>query len=302
MGREVCYTYSATTNYLIMSLILVTGATGFIGNHVVARLLETGHAVVATSARVARAAEMEWFNRVSYKELNLEHVDPGANYSEYFGNPDMIIHLAWEGLPNYRSLFHFETNLNRHYIFLKNLVTTGCKNITVTGTCFEYGMKSGCLTEEMLTDPGNSYALAKDTLNKFLKELSTVEPFILKWVRLFYLYGKGQNPGSLFSQLQDALNNNDPIFNMSGGEQVRDYLPVEKAAEYIIKIALQNRVTGNINCCSGQPVTVKEMVEEHIRRTGKKIELNLGYYPYPDYEPMAFWGDNKKLQQIINEK
>jgi dTDP-6-deoxy-L-talose 4-dehydrogenase (NAD+) len=44
------------------------------------------------------------------------------------------------------------------------------------------------------------------------------------------------------------------------------------------------------------------MVNDQVRKSGKNIELNLGYYPYPDYEAMSFWGDNKKLQQIINEK
>ena len=285
-----------------MSLILVTGATGFIGDYVVRELLENGHDVMATSGNADRAASKDWYNKVSYKELDFGRVHAGVNYFEYFDNPDMVIHLAWEGLPNYRSLFHYEVNLNRHYSFLKNLVVNGCRNLTVTGTCFEYGMKNGCLTEDMLTDPANPYGLAKDTLNKFLRELSKAEPFALKWVRLFYLYGPGQNAGSLFSQLQKALDNNEPVFNMSGGEQVRDYLPVEVAAEYIVKIALQDAITGNINCCSGKPVTIKEMVHDHIRKTGKKIELNLGYYPYPDYEPMAFWGDNKKLQQILNEK
>jgi nucleoside-diphosphate-sugar epimerase len=89
---------------------------------------------------------------------------------------------------------------------------------------------------------------------------------------------------------------------MSGGEQVRDYLHVQDAAEYIVKIALQDKISGNINCCSGKPVTIKEMVNDQVRKSGKNIELNLGYYPYPDYEAMSFWGDNKKLQQIINEK
>jgi len=284
-----------------MSLILVTGASGFIGNFVVSRLLETGHDVIATSVNAEKAAKKDWFNKVSYKELDFEHIHAGVNYFEYFENPDMIIHLAWEGLPNYKSLFHFELNLNRHYVFLKNLVTNGCRNLTVAGTCFEYGMRNGCLSEDMQTDPANPYALAKDTLNKFLRELSKNEPFTLKWVRLFYLYGPGQNPGSLFSQLQKALENNDPVFNMSGGEQVRDYLPVQKAAEYIVEIALQDKITGNINCCSGKPFTIKEMVNEFVRNSGKKIELNYGYYPYADYEPMAFWGDNKKLQKIINE-
>lgn len=125
---------------------------------------------------------------------------------------------------------------------------------------------------------------------------------MLKWVRLFYLFGKGQHPGSLFSQLQKALDNNEEVFNMSGGEQVRDYLPVEKAAEYIVKIALQNNIAGNINCCSAQPITIREMVNDYVRKSGKNIKLNLGYYPYPDFEPMSFWGDNKKLQKIINGK
>ena len=285
-----------------MSLILVTGATGFIGSYVVSELLAKGHEVIATSANADKASKMEWYEKVTYRELHFDHIHPGVNYFEYFDNPGVIIHLAWEGLPNYKSLFHFEVNLQRHYFFLKNLVENGCRNVTVTGTCFEYGMKDGCMTEDMQTEPANPYALAKDTLNKFLHELSKNDTFSLKWVRLFYLFGKGQHPGSLFSQLQNALDNNVKEFNMSGGEQVRDYLPVEKAAEYIVKIALQNNIIGNINCCSAQPVTIKEMVTEYIQRSGKDLKLNLGYYPYPDYEPMSFWGDNKKLQQIINGK
>ncbi|HUQ67213.1 MAG TPA: NAD(P)-dependent oxidoreductase [Flavitalea sp.] len=285
-----------------MSLILVTGATGFVGNYVVSRLLKEGYDVIATSADAGKAAKMEWFDKVSYKELNFETLHAGANYFEYFDNPEKIIHLAWEGLPNYRSLFHFEENLPRHYLFLKNMITHGCRDVTVTGTCFEYGMVDGCLKEDMQSRPANPYALAKDSLNKFLQELSEKETFSLKWLRLFYLFGQGQHPASLFSQLQKSLDSNEQIFNMSGGEQVRDYLPVEKAAEYIVKVAMQNAVTGNINCCSAQPVTIKEMVNDYMHKAGKKIALNPGYYPYPDYEPMAFWGDNKKLQQIINEK
>ena len=172
--------------------MLVTGATGFIGNYVVRELLANGHEVIATSANADKASRMEWYDKVIYRELHFDHIHPGVNYFEYFDNPAAIIHLAWEGLPNYKSLFHFEINLPRHYFFLKNLVENGCRNVTVTGTCFEYGMKNGCLSEDMQTEPANPYALAKDTLNKFLYELSKNDPFTLKWVRLFYLFGKGK--------------------------------------------------------------------------------------------------------------
>jgi dTDP-6-deoxy-L-talose 4-dehydrogenase (NAD+) len=87
---------------------------------------------------------------------------------------------------------------------------------------------------------------------------------------------------------------------MSGGEQVRDYLPVEKVAEYIVAIATQNEIMGIINCCSGKPVTVRELVENYLAEEQKNIHLNLGYYPYPDFEPMHFWGNNKKIKSIIN--
>lgn len=285
-----------------MASILVTGATGFIGNYVVAELLSRGYEVTATSSSADNAASYPWFDKVNYIELNFANVHAGANYFEYFDNPESAIHLAWEGLPNYKSLFHFEVNLHRHYVFLKNLVENGCRNITVTGTCFEYGMVNGCLAETMPSQPANPYALAKDTLNKFLVELSKTEPFALKWMRLFYLYGKGQAAGSFLSQLQKALDENAEVFNMSGGEQVRDYLPVEKAAKYIVAAALQDAVTGTINCCSGVPVKIIDLVKEYLAKKKKQIKLNTGYYPYPDYEPMEFWGDNKKLQTILNEK
>ena len=46
---------------------------------------------------------------------------------------------------------------------------------------------------------------------------------------------------------------------MSGGEQERDYLPIEKVAEYIVTIALQDNISGIINCCSGKPIKVKQL-------------------------------------------
>ena len=111
-----------------------------------------------------------------------------------------------------------------------------------------------------------------------------------------------QNPNSLLSQLNRALQNGDAVFNMSGGEQVRDYLPVEKVAVYIVSIALQQSVTGIINCCSGKGITVKELVQNYLKVKNKSIHLNLGFYPYTDYEPMSFWGDDGKLNKIFEKK
>jgi len=280
--------------------VLVTGATGFIGNYVVRELLKQDHQVITTSKNSEKARMYEWFSQVQYipYDLNVVH----ENLFQFFREPDVVIHLAWEGLPNYKDLFHFERNLFTNYRFLKNLLEGGLKSLTVTGTCLEYGLQNGCLSEDTPTQPTTPYSLAKDTLRKFLEQLQQKYHFSFKWIRLFYIYGKGQNPSSLLPQLDKALDRGDENFNMSGGEQLRDYLPVEKVAEYINKISLQNKVLGIINCCSGKPISIRKLVENHVKNRGKTIKLNLGYYPYSDYEPMAFWGDNTKLKSIIKNK
>lgn len=286
-----------------MKKILVTGATGFIGNYVIEQLLQQkDFAIIASSSTIENARSADWFPLVKYIPFNLKEFDDSINYYEFFDRPDVMIHLAWEGLPNYKAAFHIEENLPRHYSFLKNCVQNGLTDVTITGTCFEYGMKEGVLTEDMNTKPANAYAIAKDILRKQLEQLQIINRFQFKWIRLFYMYGSGQSPNSLLSQLDKALKNGEIVFNMSAGEQEKDYLPVEKVAVYIVKIALQEKVTGIINCCSGLPITVKAFVENYLAERKKHIQLNLGYYPYADYEPMRFWGDNQKLKTIINNE
>lgn len=283
----------------MVQTILVTGATGFIGRHVVLALLRRGVQVVVSSAHPERAAAADWFQEVRYVPLNLAELDPGADYYTYFGRPDAVIHLAWEGLPNYRGAFHLTDNLPRHRQFLSNLLENGLKDLTVTGTCFEYGMQEGCLDETMECRPDNPYAQAKYALLQYLHEHTAKHSAVFRWLRLFYMYGPGQNEKSLVAQMEQALAAGDEVFNMSGGAQVRDFLPVEQMAEYIVAAALQTRVTGVINCCSGRPVTVRQFVENYLAARGKSIRLNLGYYPYPDYEPMRFWGNGAKLKQCL---
>ncbi|WP_375447429.1 NAD-dependent epimerase/dehydratase family protein [uncultured Fibrella sp.] len=281
--------------------ILVTGASGFVGQHVVRALLARGHRVTASVTKPEKLTQFDWVDRVAVVPYTFPLAGDEQNLFTYFGQPDALMHLAWQGLPNYKSSFHLDHNLFPHYLFLKNLIANGLCDVTVTGTCFEYGMQSGCLSEEVATYPANPYGLAKDSLRRFLGTLQTEQPFTLKWPRLFYMYGPGQSPNSILPLLERAVAAGEPVFNMSGGEQLRDYLPIETVATYLSQILEQNRVTGVINCCSGRPISVRRLVEEHCQRLNAHISLNLGHYPYPDYEPMAFWGDTQKIQSIVNQ-
>lgn len=62
---------------------------------------------------------------------------------------------------------------------------------------------------------------------------------------------------------------------------------------------MQDNVRRVVNICSGNPISVLEFVKEYTQSKGIHINLNLGVYPYPDYEPMSFWGDTTKLEQVL---
>jgi len=279
--------------------VLLTGATGFIGNYVVEELLKYNFDVIASGIETKEKIHTHWLEKVTYVQADLN--ENREDWFSFLREPEMIIHLSWQGLPNYKKLFHLERNLPNNYFFLKNMIENGLKKVVVIGTCLEYGMQSGKLKEDLEPKPDNPYALAKDCLRKFLEQLQKKFDFNLKWIRLFYIYGKGQSTNSILSQLEAALERNEKVFNMSGGEQLRDYLPVEKVAEYIVKISLQDKIGGVINCCSGEPIPIRKLVENYLIEKNKNIKLNLGYYPYPEYEPMAFWGDTNKLNKVINK-
>lgn len=275
--------------------VAVTGATGFIGRHVLSELVRHGIAAVAV-VRSPACANLR-VPDVEIAQLDLERSPDDA--FELMGKPDVLIHLAWGGLPNYRSLKHFEHELPIQYRFLSGLIRSGLGGLVVTGTCFEYGMQSGELRETLTASPENPYGFAKDTLRRQLEYLRSVHPFAFTWARLFYLYGEGQAENSLLPQLKRAVEQGQPIFNMSGGEQLRDYLSVGEVAKNLVALALYKADIGVVNICSGKPISVRDLVESWIKENGWTIDLNLGYYPYPDYEPLAFWGNREKLNTFL---
>ncbi len=271
-------------------IVAVTGASGFIGRHVVKQLIENGHKVLAVGTNLGKLISLY----SEYKDVDILVLD---FYKEIDKKSlikivecDKLIHLAWSGLPNYNSIEHFENNVMPQYFFLKKLICLGLQEIIVSGTCLEYGMINGCLTTDMITNPQNPYALAKDTLRKFLERLSQYKPYNLKWVRLFYMYGPGQSSSSILSLLDSALERGDKSFNLSKGEQLRDYMTVEEVASKLVKISIEIQYSGIFNCCSGKPISIRSLVENHLKIKNKKIEFNFGYYTYSELEPLAFWG------------
>lgn len=275
--------------------VVVTGASGFVGRQVVRVLLERGVEVTAVTRSAERLAESGGAVRVVEMDLARAPENPVS----HLGPADRLIHLAWDGLPNYFSTHHFEHELVNHYRFLKGCVAGGIDRLVVAGTCFEYGLSEGALAEDRTPRPVTTYGFAKDALRRQLEFLRKDSPFTLSWPRMFYLHGEGQSPNSLLGQLRAAVERGEREFPMSGGEQLRDYLPIGEAAELLVALTLRGGDDGAVNLCSGRPISVRRLVEEWIEARGWDIRPALGHYPYPTYEPMAFWGERTKLDRLL---
>lgn len=271
-----------------MKRVTVIGANGFVGRYVAQEL--TAHSVDSVLTRRTGGELQSGWIRWDLDDLPTSLTD--------LGSPDVVIHLAWGHLHDYRALQHFEEELPRHYRFLRRLVQLGVPRILVTGTCLEYGHLYGPLREELQVAPTTAYGMAKDFLRRQLEQLSLRENFELVWARLFYVYGEGQRDSSLFSSLRLAAARGGQPFDMSSGEQLRDFLPIEQAAQALVKMALSRHSAGLINVCSGRPISVRRQVEDWMDQHNWSIPLNLGHYPPPEYESLAYWGDRSKYDEF----
>lgn len=275
--------------------VLVTGGTGFIGRHVVAELVARGHdvAVACRDRSDSLAVHPVAWIRGWDLAADVERFD------DRLGNFDAAIHMAWAGLPDYRNVRHVEDNVAAGFRFVRKLAMSGVRRILVTGTCLEYGMREGCLSEDMASDPRTAYAIAKDALRRLLQQLQDETGFTLIWARLFYTFGEGQNPNALYSQLMNAIRNGDRSFPMSAGDQLRDFLPVTEVAARLVNLLECPQADGIVNCCSGEPTSVLSLVRRIVEQTGADISLDTGRYPYPDFEPKDFWGATEKYASLV---
>lgn len=274
--------------------IAVTGASGFVGRYAVRELAARG--IDTTVVRFERAIHGL---PSSAREVLLDIRSPGIDPFSVLGKPDTLLHLAWSGLPQYGSTHHLENELPAHLSFLSTCVRSGIRRVVAIGTCFEYGLALGEIEEARPLRPVTRYGDAKARLFEGLSLLRESVPFEFAWPRLFYLFGPGQSANSIYSQLHSAIERNDAGFAMSGGEQVRDYLPAAEAASLLVDLALHSGDVGAVNLCSGIPVKLADQVARWITESGSSIRMELGRLPYPEFEPMAFWGSRQKLDQIL---
>lgn len=274
--------------------VALTGGTGFIGQHVRKLLAKSNHDVLLVVRNQAKIAELGANEKFVIADISEDRND----WFDYLDQPDVLLHLAWGGLPNYLDNYHVEIELPIQTKFLSKVVASGLPKLVVAGTCYEYGLTSGALVESQETNPNTPYGVAKDRLRKSLSDLRSEFEFELTWARIFYPFGDGQSEVSIYSQLRASILNGDQQFKMGSGKQILDFISVEKVASALVYFTTRCAGVGLVNIGSGEPQSVLDFVQSQIRSLSAQIELLVGALPDRNFESQAFWADSSKLSSL----
>ena len=272
--------------------ILVTGASGYIGRHVVSRLHDLGARVIALDlAYEGCALADEW--------ISANALSPDFSFDSVMNSaPDVLLHLAWRNGFNHNAETHMG-DLSAHYQFLSKAVDFGIPMLSVMGSMHEVGYWEGAIDENTPCNPQSLYAISKDALRRSLFVMQERVGFKLQWLRGYYIFGDDASSQSIFGKLLRAAEAGQKTFPFTTGKNKYDFTPVTELADMIAHCVLQEEVTGIINCCSGNPVSLAEQVESYIANNNLDITLEYGAYPDRPYDSPGVWGNPDKIRLIM---
>jgi len=271
--------------------ILVTGANGYLGQGVVKSILDNGHQVVAADFKTTYVD-----NRAQRRECDLFNIE---NPYIYFGQPDLLLHMAWhDGFVHYSDTHILD--LPKHYAFIKNMAEAGVKQIAVMGSMHEIGFFEGSINENTPCHPITPYGIGKNALRDLTQMLTKQNGITFQWLRGHYIVGISKFGNSIFSKITAVAEEGKTEFPFTMGQNQYDFINYEDFCNQVVASVGQDKINGIINICSGRPEKLADRVERFIKENGYNIKLQYGAFPDRPYDSKAIWGDGSKIGEILN--
>jgi len=272
---------------------LVTGSTGFIGSHLIHRLISEGwevHALLRSSSNKEKL--LPFVNSI------IIHLYGGciSNLNQIFQKikPDVVFHLASVFLSQHTSM-DIDKLIASNVLFptqlLDAMVSTGCNRIVNTGTSWQHAeQKDHC--------PVNLYAASKQAFEEILNYYVNAYPLKACSLHLFDTYG----PNDPRPKLINLLNRNrlsGEKLAMSPGEQLIDLVYIDDVVEaflvaenYLEQQAHPHEV---YSVSSGALLRLKDLVAAYEKITESQLNIDWGGLPYRPMEVMTPWRSGRKV-------
>ena len=272
-----------------MKKILVTGINGLIGQYITKPLEELGFEVFGIGTTN--------LDKINYISLDINNHDKLSNTFSRI-KPEYLVHLAWDTKKGYlNSNSNFEL-LSSSINMLKYFKENGGKKVVFIGTCFEYQFKDTPLKEYDKLNPITIYAKTKNYLRELSQLYCSRNNIDFCWGRVFYTYGKNENPNRLFPYIINSLLNNKKV-SINYSQLKKDYMFAGDIAK-AISLIINSNFNGTINLCSGIALSLDYIASLIAKKMGKLDLLELNRLNTNEYPIIV--GDNSILITKFNFK
>ncbi|MDB3901849.1 NAD-dependent epimerase/dehydratase family protein [Flavobacteriaceae bacterium] len=281
-------------------VILLTGASGFLGSHIANMLVNTGIELVALKRKNSDCYRCNLFT----KKINWIDIDPEKSWKEKVINlsPTHIIHCAWIGVEVCeRDDIKIQTE---NISFLADLLEIS-KTINLTqfiglGSQAEYGILKAKVSEHNIVNPVSAYGATKVASQQILKTFCNSNKIKWIWLRLFSFIGEHENNNWLIPSLIDKIIKSE-VMDMTPGEQKYSYMFVNDFALIILKIINSNVVPGIYNVSGDEVISLKELVNLIGEKLRLSPKINWGVLPYRISQSMHIEGNTYELRKQIGD-
>jgi len=256
-----------------MIKILITGPNGFIGKNLVDEFISCSTFEIAILLRPHNHFTLDPKIKVIKGDLN--NINSLKDQILTF-DPDICIHLSWEGLPDFNS-YYSQLNLNNSINLIRFLsLNTNIKKLIISGSCFEYGKTQGACSETDETKNLTYFSWAKNSLYEYSKFVCQKKRIDLIWTRIFFTYGPGQRSDALIPTIISSLNKKQfPAIKKPSNKL--DFIYVSDVVD-MYKIACKKKIKSGIyNLGSGQTesiINVYNLILKKLNLTGN-VDLAL---------------------------
>lgn len=271
--------------------IVVTGANGYIGRHVLPLLKAQGYEVLALSNRVRPSDEAG----VCWREVDL--LDAGASRQTLLEfRPEKLLHLAWYA--EHGKFWTAPENfawMQATSTLLEAFRDAGGRRVVMAGTCAEYDWSYGyCVEDQTPLAPRTLYGKCKDATRQFAEDFCQKHDLEWVWARIFFPYGPGEPEARLLPSVLRSLCLGQPV-KCSHGRQFRDFVHVSDAAAALTHLLVSSEQNGAFNIASGEPMRLGALVELCASHFAQAKPIAFGAVPVPADDPLLLVGCADKL-------
>jgi nucleoside-diphosphate-sugar epimerase len=274
--------------------ILVTGATGCVGRHVLPRLVAHGWDVHAVTSKPTPSASPG----VTWHRADLLDREGTATLVRAAG-PSHLLHLAWYIAPGKWAAApeNFEW-VSASLELLRAFRDAGGARVVTAGSCLEYDWNYGyCSETRTPCASSTAYGTCKHALQLLSAAIAHGSGMTSAWGRIFFLYGPHEHPDRLVASVTRSLLAGQPA-RTSHGNQVRDYLFAGDVADAFVAL-LESQVTGPINIASGRAIALKDIVLRIGDLIGRPELIQLGAIPAAPTDTPLVVADTTRLATAL---